>query len=39
MFGERLPDSAVAMSLLTDHPNVRFRSCRDGIGACGAEMH
>jgi glucosamine-6-phosphate deaminase len=39
MISKRLPDSAVPMSLLADHPNVQFNFLRSGIGACAAEMH
>jgi glucosamine-6-phosphate deaminase len=39
MISKKLPDSAVPMSLLADHPNVRFSFYRPGIGSCEAEMH
>ena len=39
MIGKRIPDSAVPMSLLADHPNVQFNFLRSGIGVCEAEMH
>jgi len=39
MISKRVPDSAVPMSLLADHPNVRFNYYRGGIGVCEAEMH
>lgn len=39
MISKRIPDSAVPMSLLADHPNVEFNFFRAGIGACEAEMH
>jgi glucosamine-6-phosphate deaminase len=39
MISKRLPDSAVPMSLLADHPNVQFNFLRSGIGVCQAEMH
>jgi glucosamine-6-phosphate deaminase len=39
MIGKRIPDSAVPMSLLADHPNVRFNFYRPAIGTCAAEMH
>lgn len=39
MISKRLPDSAVPMSLLADHPNVQFNFLRSGIGTCDAEMH
>jgi len=39
MISKHLPDSAVPMSLLADHPNVEFHYLRSGIGTCEAEMH
>lgn len=39
MISKRLPDSAVPMSLLADHPNVQFNFYRGGIGTCDTEMH
>lgn len=39
MIAKRIPDSAVPMSLLADHPNVQFNFLRSGIGSCVAEMH
>jgi glucosamine-6-phosphate deaminase len=39
MISKRLPDSAVPMSLLADHPNVQFNFYRPAIGTCKAEMH
>jgi len=39
MIARKMPDSAVPMSLLALHPNVRFSFYRDGIGTCEAEMH
>ena len=39
MIGKKLPDAAVPMSLLADHPNVQFNFYRHGIGACETEMH
>jgi glucosamine-6-phosphate deaminase len=39
MISRKLPDSAVPMSLLADHPNVQFNFFRHGIGTCDAEMH
>jgi len=27
------------MSLLTDHPNVKFNYYRGGLGNCSVEMH
>jgi glucosamine-6-phosphate deaminase len=39
MISKKIPDSAVPMSLLADHPDVRFHYYRNGIGSCLAEMH
>jgi glucosamine-6-phosphate deaminase len=39
MISQRLPDSAVPMSLLADHPNVQFNFFRPGLGTCEVEMH
>ncbi len=39
MISKRMPDSAVPMSLLADHPNVQFNFYRGGIGSTVAEMH
>jgi glucosamine-6-phosphate deaminase len=39
MIAKRLPDSAVPMSLLADHPNVQFNFLRKGIGTCDVEIH
>jgi glucosamine-6-phosphate deaminase len=39
MISKKLPDSAVPMSLLADHPNVQFNFYRKGIGTCATEMH
>ena len=39
MIGKRIPDSAVPMSLLADHPNVQFNFYRPAIGSCEVEMH
>jgi len=39
MIGKRIPDAAVPMSLLADHPNVQFNFYRPAIGTCEAEMH
>jgi glucosamine-6-phosphate deaminase len=39
MISKRLPDSSVPMSLLADHPNVKFNYYRGGIGSVQAEMH
>ena len=39
MIAKKLPDAAVPMSLLADHPNVQFNYYRQGIGTCEVEMH
>jgi glucosamine-6-phosphate deaminase len=39
MISKRIADSSVPMSLLADHPDVRFTFYRGGIGTCEAEMH
>jgi glucosamine-6-phosphate deaminase len=39
MISKRMPDSAVPMSLLADHPNVHFHFYRPAIGTVEAEMH
>ena len=39
MISKKLPDSAVPMSLLADHPNVHFHYYRHGLGTVDAEMH
>lgn len=39
MISKRVPDSSTPMSLLADHPNVRFNYYRGGIGVVEAEMH
>jgi glucosamine-6-phosphate deaminase len=39
MISKKLPDSAVPMSLLADHPNVQFNYYRGGVGSCDVEMH
>ncbi len=39
MISKRIPDSSVPMSLLADHPDVRFNYLRSGIGSCAVEMH
>ena len=39
MIAKNVPDAAVPMSLLADHPNVEFHYLRSGIGTCEAEMH
>ena len=39
MISKRITDSSVPMSLLSDHPDVRFNYYRGGIGMCETEMH
>jgi len=39
MIAKHLPDAAVPMSLLADHPNVQFNYLRSGIGSVAVEMH
>jgi len=39
MISKRIPDAAVPMSLLADHPNVQFNYFRGGLGSCSIEMH
>lgn len=39
MISQKIPDSAVPMSLLADHPNVHFHYWRPAIKTVGAEMH
>lgn len=39
MISKGIADSAVPMSLLADHPNVRFNYLRTGIGSVEVEMH
>ncbi len=39
MISNKIADSAVPMSLLADHPSVRFSFLRSGIGSTEAEMH
>ena len=39
MIAKNIPDSAVPMSLLADHPNVHFHYWRPAIKTVGAEMH
>jgi len=39
MIAKHLPDSAVPMSLLADHPNVQFNFLRPALGTCEVEMH
>jgi len=39
MIAKKIPDAAVPMSLLADHPNVQFNYYRKGLGTCDIEMH
>jgi len=39
MIAQRLADSCVPMSLLADHPDVRFHYLRSGLGSVAVEMH
>ena len=39
MIAKRIPDSAVPMSLLADHPNVQFNLYRPAIKDIAVEMH
>jgi glucosamine-6-phosphate deaminase len=39
MISERVVDTAVPMSLLADHPNVRFNYFLGGLGSCEIAMH
>lgn len=39
MISKGIADSAVPMSLLSDHPNVQFNYYRGGLGSCAVEMH
>ncbi|MDB6119036.1 MAG: glucosamine-6-phosphate isomerase [Verrucomicrobiaceae bacterium] len=39
MISKGIPDSAVPMSLLADHPNVQFNYYIGGLGSCSVEMH
>ncbi len=39
MISKCIPDSAVPMSLLAEHPNVQFNFLRSGIGVCETQMH
>jgi glucosamine-6-phosphate deaminase len=38
MISKRLPDAAVPMSLLAEHPNVQFNYHRPGLGVCAVKM-
>ena len=39
MISQKIPDSAVPMSLMADHPQVVFNFLRGGFGVCEVEMH
>jgi glucosamine-6-phosphate deaminase len=39
MISKGIVDTSVPMSLLADHPDVRFSYYRGGFGACAVEMH
>lgn len=39
MISKQIPDTAVPMSLLAEHPHVQFNYLRSGIGTCAVEMH
>ncbi len=39
MIAKKIPDAAVPMSLLADHPNVQFNFYRRAIGVVATEMH
>lgn len=39
MISKKIPDAAVPMSLLADHPNVHFHYLRPGLGTVAVEMH
>jgi glucosamine-6-phosphate deaminase len=39
MISKRVPDTSVPMSLLAEHPHVKFNYYRGGIGTVDAEMH
>jgi glucosamine-6-phosphate deaminase len=39
MISKNIVDSAVPMSLLAGHPDVRFHYYRGGLGTCEVEMH
>ncbi len=39
MVSKRIVDTAVPMSLLADHPSVRFSFWRGALGTCAAQMH
>ena len=39
MISKKIVDTRVPMSLLADHPSVRFSYLRPGLGSCSVEMH
>jgi glucosamine-6-phosphate deaminase len=39
MISKGIADSSVPMSLLAEHPNVKFSFYRGGLGTCETEMH
>lgn len=39
MISKKIVDSSVPMSLLADHPSVKFNFFRPAIGSCRVEMH
>lgn len=39
MISKKIVDTSVPMSLLAEHPNVRFSYLRPGIGSCVTEIH
>lgn len=39
MISKKIPDSSVPVSLLADHPDVRFNYYAPGIGTCDVYMH
>ncbi len=39
MISQRMVDTAVPMSLLSEHPNVHFHYYTGGLGSCAVEMH
>lgn len=39
MISKKIADSAVPMSLLSDHKSVRFSFFRNGFGSCDVDMH
>jgi glucosamine-6-phosphate deaminase len=39
MISQKIADSSVPMSLLSDHDDVVFNFYRPGFGVCDVEMH